>query len=490
VAVDFGDILRWRSYQGRVLGAYQCGIRRFLAVWHRRAGKDLTFFALTVLAMLERPGNYFHVFPKLTQARKDFWRAIDSDGRPYLDRFPKALVIGEPNETEMLVKLRLPATAAGEARHATWQLVGADDEEAVERLRGANPVGLVFSEAALIDPVVWRTLFPVLAENGGWAAWISTFKGENHFWKMYQQYRSDPAWCVDLQTVRDTKRDAAGERGEPVITEAAIEELRKAPPDAGGMSEEEIQQEFYCSPTVANVGAYYGAALRAATEAGRITAVPYDPNLLVKTAWDLGLGRNNAIWFYQTDRGGNVRVIDYHEGQDGDALPQHAHAVKEQRRYTYSHHTAPHDAATPDIGSGKSRIEVARTLGIRFRLARRLLARNGKGEVQQGIDATLRLFPRLWFDAERCKIGLEHLKAYVRRQVAPGTFEDEPDPACKPHSHAADALRYLAVDLQEGNDQAAPPRVRSAFDVYDHEREPAFAGRRVRAAFNAFGDAA
>jgi phage terminase large subunit len=481
VAVDFNAILQWRTYQGRVLGAYQCGIRRYVAIWHRRAGKDLTFFALTLMAALQRGGNYFHVFPKLTQARKDFWRAIDGQQRPYLDRFPKGLIIGEPNETEMLVKLRLPTMADGVARHSTWQLIGADDEEAVDRLRGANPVGIVFSEAALIDPIVWRTLSPVLAENGGWAAWIGTPKGENHLWEMYLQHRDDPAWYAELLTVEQTLRDNAGDErfGQPVIDQAAIEQERRE-----GAPEEFIQQEYYCSPQVANVGAYYGAALRQAELEGRITAVPYDPRLLVKTAWDLGGGRNNVIWFYQTDRQGNIRIIDYHEGADGDAMPQHVHAVKERRAYNYSHHTAPHDAAAKSPQTGKTMLQAAAELKLKFRLARRLLAHGGQGEVQQGIDLVTRLFPRMWFDAEKCKPGLVHLKGYVRRKSSSTTFEDEPDPACKAHSHAADALRYLAVDLQEGNDQPAPPRVQSSFSIYDHERR---GGRMAVATFDPYG---
>ena len=56
---------------------------------------------------------------------------------------------------------------------------------------------------------------------------------------------------------------------------------------------------------------------------GRICRVPYDPALPVDTDWDLGIGDATAIWFSQSLRGGEIRLIDYYE-HSGEGLPHYA----------------------------------------------------------------------------------------------------------------------------------------------------------------------
>ena len=46
-------------------------------------------------------------------------------------------------------------------------------------------------------------------------------------------------------------------------------------------------------------GAYYAPQIAKAEVENRITAIPYEPELPVYTAWDLGMSDNMAIWFFQ-----------------------------------------------------------------------------------------------------------------------------------------------------------------------------------------------
>ena len=87
-------------------------------------------------------------------------------------------------------------------------------------------------------------------------------------------------------------------------------------------------------------GAYYTTLLAAARKDGRITRVPYDPALPVDTDWDLGIGDAMAIWFSQSLRSGEVRLIDYYENS-GEGLPHYAGVLKE-KGYVYGEHWAPH----------------------------------------------------------------------------------------------------------------------------------------------------
>jgi hypothetical protein len=181
-------------------------------------------------------------------------------------------------------------------------------------------------------------------------------------------------------------------------------------------------------------GAIYGEVLAEARSDQRITRVPHDPTLRVDTAWDLGVGDSTAIWFSQSV-GREVRLIDYYEAE-GEGLPHYA-SVLDRKGYLYSRHVAPHDIRVREIGSGRSRIEVAESLGIKFEIAPSI-------GLEDGIHATRMLFPRLYIDETRCAVGLEALARY-RRSYNKSMGEYKATPVHDASSHAADALRYLAV---------------------------------------------
>jgi phage terminase large subunit len=195
------------------------------------------------------------------------------------------------------------------------------------------------------------------------------------------------------------------------------------------MTADEYAQEFECSWEAAVKGAIYAKEMEAARAAGRITSVPYDPALPVDTDWDLGIGDAMAVWFSQSTRGGEVRLIDYLEGS-GEGFPFYARALA-AKGYVYGHHWAPHDIQVRELSSGRSRLEVAAS----------------QGEVEEGIHALRMLFPRMWFDAEKCKDGLEALMHY-RRDYNQKLNEFKATPVHDWASHGCDAARGLAVRHQ------------------------------------------
>ena len=134
-----------------------------------------------------------------------------------------------------------------------------------------------------------------------------------------------------------------------------------------------------------------------------MTRVPYDPALPVDTDWDLGIGDAMAIWFSQSLRSGEVRLIDYYE-HSGEGLPHYAGVLKD-KGYVYGEHWAPHDIRVRELGTGKSRLETVRSHGIACRIVRDI-------GVADCIDAARLLLPRCWFDEEKCRAGLEALTFY------------------------------------------------------------------------------
>jgi len=439
-------VFRPRSYQLKPLIAWEQGRKRLVLVYPRRHGKDLTALAITQKAIKRRAGLYWHIYPTKVRGRLSMWDGKDFDGIPFRARFPKALVKAV-NDTEMQVILTpLPGQygyGEANAEGSTWQVMGADDPDS---LSGPNPIGVVFSEYQLHDPRVWTKIIqPILAENGGWAIFDFTPEGENHAYALYEMAKRNPRWFCQLITVKDTKRDAPGEDGLPVVPEEddplhpdreSITEMRR-----NGTPEEEIQSQQYCSFKGSVRGAVFGDLVTRAEAEGRVTFVPYEVTLPVGTTWDIGRD-TTAIWFYQ-EVGDGINFIEYIEGKGKD-LSHWAHVLKEQREYRYGEHLFPHDMAVTEWTAVKSRVEIAEQ---DYRLSPLYVAE--KAGLDDSIEATRRLFRRFRFDKERCKDGLDAARNYkFPWDEAKRAFGREPmhDWA----SHGASALRTFAGAYRGG----------------------------------------
>ena len=88
------------------------------------------------------------------------------------------------NETELTIRL---------INGSKIVLAGADNPD---RLRGISCDFVVFDEFADIDPDVWTVMRPTLADRGGHAMWISSPKGKNHFYELYQWAQSQEGWST------------------------------------------------------------------------------------------------------------------------------------------------------------------------------------------------------------------------------------------------------------------------------------------------------
>lgn len=195
------------------------------------------------------------------------------------------------------------------------------------------------------------------------------------------------------------------------------------------------------NPRMVAQGSYYGKLLQEAERAGRIGRVPVEPNLLVHTAWDLGMGDSTAIWFFQhlpVGRFGEWRFVDYYEAS-GEGLAHYAEVLA-KKGYRYGQHIGPHDIAVRELGTGKSRIETARGMGLNFTTAKNL-------PVVDGIEASRQVIAAAWFDKEKCGNGLACLWGYQREyDDKHACFKEKPLHDWT--SHGADAFRYAAVGYQ------------------------------------------
>jgi hypothetical protein len=272
-----------------------------------------------------------------------------------------------------------------------------------------------------------------------------TIKGQDQLYHIYQAAKTDPAWLALWQ---DIDASLATETGATIAAlTRAMEDDRKLVLN-GVMTQAEFDQEWYLSPEAAIKGAIYGQELSDARTAGRVTSVPYDPVLLVDTTWDLGVLDPTAIWFSQSTRGGEVRLIDYYEAS-GEGLPHYAQVLR-TKGYVYGTHWAPHDIQVRELTDGRSRIETAASLGIVFQICPNV-------PIEDGIHAARMLFPRCWFDATKTRVGLEALGRY-RRQFNSRLNEFTATPVHDVFSHGADAFRYLAVRHKTPQDEPPEPK--------------------------------
>ena len=386
------------------------GGKRAVCVWHRRAGKDLCSINWAVVSALQRPGLYWHLFPTYNQGRKIAWDGMTKDGRAFLNHFPEELIEGK-NNTEMRLTLK---------NGSIFQVVGTDN---VDRLIGANPVGVIFSEYSVQDPRAWDYIRPILAENGGWALFIFTARGRNHGYDLLNIAKRNETWFQQVLSVEDTR----------AIPMSAVDEER-----AAGMPEEMIEQEFFCSFDAPLVGAYYGNAMARLLADKHITKVPYEPLLDVHTSWDLGVGDSTVILFFQL-QGNEIRIIDYYENQ-GEGLAHYIKVLRE-KEYVYGDHYAPHDIQVRDFSTGRSRLEIARELGVRFRVAANL-------RIDDGIEAVRSILPRCYFDEDKCSHLIEALRQY-RKDYDEKLKAYKDRPLHDWTSHPADAMRYLALSVRD-----------------------------------------
>lgn len=258
--------LKLYPHQQAVVDRYKLErLLRFFLAWHRRAGKDVFGLDFGRERSQERIGSYWHLFPFHVQARRAIWKGIDArTGERFIDRaFPESMR-DHTNDTEMSITFK---------NGSTWQMLGSDN---YDRLVGANPAGVTFSEFALCDPAAWDYIRPILVENKGWAMFITTFRARNHAWRMYETLKDNPNWYVDLRTINDTCRND----GSPIVTPADVEKEI-----AEGMSRSLAQQEFYCDPDAANTGTIFG---RQYNRLLQIAPRTWEPNnRIVRVSWGL-----------------------------------------------------------------------------------------------------------------------------------------------------------------------------------------------------------
>lgn len=394
---------------------HETTMRWIVMALHRRAGKTTSVVNHLQRDCIRNPkSQYGYVGPTYKQTKRIAWEIAKeiSDPIPGVETNESELSIKYPNGSKLF-------------------LAGSDN---IDSLRGISLWGGAGDEWQMQNPEVFtKVISKCLADHLGYWIFLGTPNGKNHFYRTYKTALANPSEYLSIFcTIDDSLRDEEG---------TTIENLRQALEDdrklvaLGEMTQEEFDQEWYCSWDSAIKGAYYARQLADARKQGRIGMVPYDAALPVHTVWDLGVGRNMAVGFYQRS-GIQTRMIDFWEGGQHEGIPQAVVAIQ-RKPYVFGKHFAPHDIKSTDISTGKTRIDTAKALGMDFDIIPSL-------NVNDGITQGQLMFSHLWIDETACDIFLSYLASYREAQDSKtGLWLGRP--LHDESSHSGDLHRYAAL---------------------------------------------
>ena len=383
-----------------------------VVVAHRRMGKTVSAINHLIMSAMnntkEAP-RYAYIAPTYGQAKRVAW--------DYLCKYVRPLG-GTANISELRVDFM----------GRRIQLYGSDNPDS---LRGQYFDGVILDEIGDQNPKIWTEILrPALADRMGWCLFIGTPKGQNHFKDLRDRAEDTPEWGLLEFKASETK----------IVPEAELKAARAE------MGEDKYQQEFECSFHASVEGSYYGKLMNDLEEKGRMVEVTRDDLCQTFTAWDLGMGDSTSIWVAQTT-GQEVRIMDYVENH-GQGLDWYVNWIKDNN-WTNASHKLPHDVAVRELGTGKSRLEMLQGAGLNVDVLPRL-------SVDDGIQSVRRLLPKCWFNMPKVRQGVDCLRNY-RREFDEKRNVYYEKPLHNWASHGADALRYLAIGLDNTQSSWSKP---------------------------------
>ncbi len=316
----------------------------------------------------------------------------------------------------------------------------------ITKIKSLEGIDIVWvEEAEAVTKTSFQVLIPTIRKPGS-EIWVS-FNPYDELDDVYQRFVLSPppeTYSVQINYPQN-----------PWLPEELLKEAEYMK-----SQDEGLYRHIWLGECLSNKeGAYYAQQIKQLDEQGHITSVNIESNLPVNTYWDLGVSDSTAIWFVQVFNN-EIRVIDYYENHS-EGLNHYIDYLQDWRaknQCSYGLHYAPHDIRVRELTTGKSRLEVARKMGINFQVVPQM-------PVQDGIQAARNILPRCWFDLDRCKIGLRALRNYRREyDEVKNVFKKQPLHDWT--SHGADAFRYFAVSHRDKSKSSGQPIQAKHWDVF------------------------
>ena len=407
----------------------------------RRWGKTVLSQIITLDWATRRgqEGLYWIVSPTYRQAKQIHWRHLQA-------LVPQEWIL-KKNEVELSITLK---------NGSIIELKGAENPDA---LRGVKLRGLVIDEIASIRNWDWlwtEVLRPTLTDYQAPALFISTPKGYNHFWDLYQGGQTTVAGDNEgsgYKSWRFTSYD------NPYINKGEIDKAKNE------ITEDTFQQEY-----MADFRKYTGLVYKEFQREVHVIEpfdIPAGGGQGIYRGIDFGSTNPTAVLWIYVDSDENWFMFDEHY-QTGETIDYHAGVINSKSTRAVT--------ATYGDPSGAQWISEFAQRGIYITPANKETGTNQKNWVRYGIEKVSEKLKRIpghvvpntlkqsdtnvqstsggmpsLFIFNNCANIIREFETYRWKEKSVTRAQDlnEPDVPEKANDHALDALRYFAVSYKK-----------------------------------------
>jgi hypothetical protein len=391
----------------------------------RRWGKSVLSRLETLRWATEQEGVYWIVSPTYKQAKSIHWRDIQKE-------VPKQW-IQKKNEVELSITLK---------NGSIIELKGAENPDA---LRGVKLRGLVVDEIASIRNWSWlweEVLRPTLTDYRSPAIFISTPKGYNHFYDLFQVGKKD---SENYKSWRFTSYD------NPTIASEEIDEAKKT------LTEDTFAQE-YLADFRKHTGLVYKEFDR---EKHVVKNIDIPDDWSMYRCMDFGSTNPTVCLWVAVDGDDNWWVVDEHY-KSGETIDFHAGIINSR--------TSTPIVTTYGDPSGAQWIDEFSQRGVYITKATREKGTSSQNWVRYKIEKVAeKLKPKVGhtvgplgdrdpdkgipslFIFEHCHNTIQEFETYRWKTKSVSQAQDlnEPDTPEKANDHAMDALSYFACSYKK-----------------------------------------
>lgn len=379
-----------------------------MLVAHRRAGKTVA----VVNDMLEKATyntrenpRYGYVAPLLRQAKDIAWQYLKDAAKPFNPRI---------NESGLFVELQ----ALPNLPRIT--IYGADNPDS---FRGMYFDGIALDEFGNIKLSIWKeVILPALIDRRGWAVFMGTPNGPNHFRDMWYENLKREDWFTDFLPVTATG----------IIPDEELAMMKTI------MDPEQYLQEMMCSFEASVRGAIYARQMEQMLADKRIGEYHMQRGVPVNVVADLGYRDLTTLGFFQERPDGIL--VTHAMGDNLKPISHYIQYIKDYWRTTGARPGKvwlPHDARAKSLQTGKSTVELFVNAHLRPRIVPEL-------SLQDGIAATREAFPYMYFNEKETETLVLAAKTYHRKyDEDTKTYKDEPVHDWS--SNYMDMFRYMAL---------------------------------------------
>ena len=389
--------------------------------WGRRTGKSTLAIHETFKQAIKKQGRYWIISPTYKQSKNIYWRSL-------INQLPLDDI--KRNETELIMLL---------PNGSIIELKGADQPDS---LRGAGIEGVILDEYAFMKPDVWEEIIrPMLLDSKGWAIFISTPNGFNHFWELSERAKREDKWEYFHATTYDN----------PHIDKAELDVERE-------YSDQDTFAQEYLGEFKKVKGLVYSGFDRD-IHVVKTNEIPTEGTKYVGI--DFGFTNPTAMLFTIVDYDNNWWVYD-EAYQSGLTTEQGVGIYNQKTASQVISGTVGDSAAAQEIGNWKA-------MGVYVKPVDKKAdsIQAGIQMIQDRLKVQANNKPRL-FVSQACKSLIWEFETYRYEQQKED--RNAPEQPIKENDHAMDALRYLLLEF--GKPEQTKPVLQRAghFDPHTGRR--------------------